>query len=91
MHALLLTGAIALAAPQVDAPNGWAYDLDDLSSIYEHSNYHLSLEFQANGPTTIVLDERWEVVIGPKGGEGDEMAGAQRCRGTPRGRGPRRR
>ena len=76
MHALFLTGAIALAAPQGGAPNGWAYDLDDLANIEAYSNYHLSLEFQANGPTTIVLDEGWEVVIGPKGGEGDEMAGA---------------
>ena len=75
MHALLLVCALSAYAPQ-DAPNGWAYDLDDLSNIYAHSNYHLSLEFQANGPTTIVLDERWEVVVGPRGGEGDERAGA---------------
>ena len=60
MHALLLVCALSAYAPQ-DAPNGWAYDLDDLSNIYAHSNYHLSLEFQANGPTTIVLDDLFPV------------------------------
>lgn len=76
MNTLLLASLLSLPAVQGEAPNGWAYDLDDLTNIDAYSNYHLSLEFQANGPTTIVLDERWEVVVGPRGGEGDEAAGA---------------
>ena len=76
MHALFLVCALSLYAPQDSSPRGWSYDLDDLSNIEAYSNYHLSLEFQAKSPTSIVLDERWEVVVAPRGGEGDEAAGA---------------
>ena len=75
MNTALIASLLSLVSAQGDALSGWPQDLDD-HSFPEHSNYHLSLKFQAESATSIVFDERWELALGPKGGEGEEMAGA---------------
>ncbi|MCH2102572.1 MAG: c-type cytochrome [Planctomycetes bacterium] len=75
MYTLLFASALSLCPPQADAPEGWAWELGDLRNIEPREDYHLSVEFEASIPTSILLDERWEVVIGPRGGEGEELAG----------------